>query len=229
MKAMQVAVMGSTGKMGQEVLEILRLDGRQLHSQLNKQTSLESFVTASAGADVVIDFSTPDVLRKYLGLKNKTLKGFVSGTTGLTESDFVALRELSVHVPVLWAPNFSLGICFMNELLKKFAALKDFDFQIEEIHHNKKKDAPSGTAILLQKTLQEAIAPKQLPEPLSVRAGGVFGVHKVMAISDQEQINLEHIALKRSVFARGAVTAAEFIVRQKPGLYQMKDVLDWIG
>ena len=100
-----------------------------------------------------------------------------------------------------------------------------FDFQIEELHHNRKKDNPSGTAITLQNELA-AVTKTQPPKPIGIRGGGIFGVHKVWAMSDEEVLCFEHQALNRTVFARGAVRAAQWLVKKKKsGLYSMKEVL----
>ncbi|WP_374029484.1 4-hydroxy-tetrahydrodipicolinate reductase [Bdellovibrio bacteriovorus] len=125
---------------------------------------------------------------------------------------------------MLWSSNMSLGVAVLNEALKSLSAISHFDFQIEELHHNKKKDKPSGTAITLQENLEKAVG-RELPEALAIRGGGIFGVHKIYAMSDEEVLTFEHTALNRTVFAKGAVQAAEWLVKQKPGLYQIRDVL----
>ena len=120
----------------------------------------------------------------------------------------VPLTKAAESCPVLWSANMSLGVNFVAELIKSLSVLEeDFDFQIEETHHRHKVDKPSGTAILLQESLQAKLK-KTLPEPLSVRGGGVFGIHKLMAMSEEETITIEHVALNRKVFAKGAVKAA---------------------
>ena len=138
--------------------------------------------------------------------------------------DFQNLKKASQQIPVLWSSNMSVGVNFLNGLLKHFKSLKGFDFQIEEVHHRHKKDAPSGTALTLQKTLQSAVE-TPLPEALAIRGGGVFGIHKVWAIADEEVLTFEHQALNRKVFAKGAVAAARWIAGQPPGYYSMLDVL----
>ncbi|MNT06765.1 4-hydroxy-tetrahydrodipicolinate reductase [compost metagenome] len=108
--------------------------------------------------------------------------------------------------------------------MKVFSAIQGFDYQIEEFHHNKKKDKPSGTAISLQENLEKAVG-RKLPEPLAIRGGGIYGVHKIYAMSDEEVLMFEHSALNRAVFAKGAVEAAMFLAIQTPGLSAIRDAL----
>jgi 4-hydroxy-tetrahydrodipicolinate reductase len=169
--------------------------------------------THAAGWDAVVDCC----------VKNKL--PLVSGTTGLTPVQLEKLETAGRIIPILWAPNMSLGVAFVTELLKQFSKIKDFDFQIEEIHHRLKKDSPSGTALWLQKHLELATE-KAIPAPLAVRGGGVFGIHRIWALSDGEVITVEHQALSRSTFAKGALTAAKFLATQKPGVYQMRHVIE---
>jgi 4-hydroxy-tetrahydrodipicolinate reductase len=174
--------------------------------------------------DVVVDFSLPELFSEALEWAVKNKKAFVSGTTGLSKKQKQEIQKASKAIPVLWSANMSLGINLICEILKNFSAAKDFDFQIVEAHHNKKKDAPSGTAVLLQDHLEAAID-RKVPTALSLRGGGIFGIHEVWAMGQEEVIKIEHNALNRSVFARGAISVASWISGQKPGLYQVADVL----
>ena len=118
----------------------------------------------------------------------------------------------------------SLGVAVLNQALELCSQLEGFDFQIEEFHHKRKKDNPSGTAITLQENLEKATE-RKLPPPIGMRGGGLFGIHKVWAFSEEEALLFEHQALNRAVFARGALKAARWLSQQEPGLYGMKDVL----
>ena len=174
--------------------------------------------------DAVIDFSTPEVFINALNWCKQNKKPFVSGTTGLSSTEEKELQGASANIPVLWSPNMSLGIACFNEWLKKNAANnKKLDIQISETHHRFKKDAPSGTALLLQKTLESQNI--QSPKPHSTRGGGVHGMHKVSFMGLNEMLSIEHIAQDRKVFARGALNASLWILHQKPGFYQIKDCL----
>ena len=127
-------------------------------------------------------------------------------------------------IPVFWASNFSIGVALVTEMLNVFSKHNEFDFQIEELHHRHKRDRPSGTAKSLQKALQKVVL-KDLPEPVSIRGGEIFGIHKVWAMGASENITIEHTALNRSVFAEGAVRAAVWLAEQKSGNYTMRDLL----
>ena len=118
----------------------------------------------------------------------------------------------------------SVGINVLRKLISQLAVIKDFDFQVEDFHHNKKIDAPSGTAITLQNDLINVLD-KDLPQVVSVRAGGIFGIHKINAVSNEEHIILEHRAMNRSVFANGAVFAAKWLKDKPAGCYSMMDAL----
>lgn len=177
------------------------------------------------GVDIWIDFSSPEALKDTLKRAAANKKPVVCGTTGFGRKEKKLLAKYSHEIPILWSSNMSLGVAVLNEAIKVLSAISHFDFQIEEIHHSKKKDKPSGTAITLQENLEKAVG-KKLPEALAIRGGGVFGVHKVYSMSDEEVLTFEHSALNRTVFARGAVRAAEWLIKQrKPGLYAMSDVL----
>jgi 4-hydroxy-tetrahydrodipicolinate reductase len=174
--------------------------------------------------DVVIDFATAESFSSILSFCASQGIALVSGTTGISESDKKKIAQVSKKIPVLWAPNMSLGVATLERALEALAAIKNFDFQIEETHHRHKKDAPSGTALLLQRKLEKVLG-RKLPEPLALRGGGVFGVHQVHALGDNETLMFEHRALNRKLFAEGALVAARWLVNQKRGLYTLQDVL----
>jgi 4-hydroxy-tetrahydrodipicolinate reductase len=219
-------IVGSEGKMGKTLIEMisqnsnLKFQGVDVVSGSRK---IEEILPQSV--DVVIDFSSPKNFSQVCLWCKTNNKPLISGTTGVTEENKKSLKELSQTQACLWSANMSLGVNVLNELIKKLNLLgPDFDFQIEEFHHKHKKDQPSGTALFLQETLLSCVK-TPIPSPLSIRAGGVFGVHKIHGISEEEWITLEHKALNRGVFARGALRAASWIVGKKPGLYNFSDVL----
>jgi 4-hydroxy-tetrahydrodipicolinate reductase len=148
----------------------------------------------------------------------------VSGTTGIDAHQITALKKAAQKIPILWASNMSLGVAVVTEALEVFSRIRQFDFQIEEFHHNRKEDRPSGTAKSLQQKLEQVVG-RALPEAISIRGGGIFGIHKVHAMSEEEHIVFEHTALNRAVFARGAVEAAQWLCSKKKGYYSMRDVL----
>jgi 4-hydroxy-tetrahydrodipicolinate reductase len=230
---LKVGLVGASGRMGQEITEILKTKNNlELHLAVCRSASLAEFAYTRATpscpeakeVDIWIDFSSPELLKKLLSVASKNRTPIVSGTTGLAPTDQAALKRAAKNIPVLWASNMSLGVAVLTEALNVFSRISNFDFQIEEFHHNRKKDKPSGTAKSLQEKLESAVG-RKLPEPLSIRGGGIFGVHKVHAMAEEEHIVFEHMALNRAVFARGAVEAALWLCSKKKGFYSMRDVL----
>lgn len=199
---------------------------------------------ALAGGGVVIDVSTPaatvELVRRAAGHGTPT----VVATTGLSASDLAAIREASTSAPLLVAPNLSVGINLLVDVLPTIvrALGADYDIEVVEAHHRHKKDAPSGTAIRLAEAIaaelgrplaelerdgRHGIAPREPGEigMHAVRAGGIVGEHHVIFANEGEQIEVSHRAFSRETFARGALRAARFLAKQPPGLYTMQDVL----
>lgn len=224
MKKLKVGLVGGNGRMGKEISAVIAAHPNlDLFYSLGRDTKIDAKVISQV--DVWIDFSSPHALGEVLKLAAKHKTPVVCGTTGFTTKEKNLLTKYSKDIPVLWSSNMSLGVAVLNEALKSLAAISHFDFQIEELHHNRKKDKPSGTAITLQENLEKAVG-KKCPEPVAIRGGGIFGIHKVYSMSDEEVLTFEHTALNRTVFAKGAVQAAEWLAKQKkPGLYQIRDVL----
>ncbi|MBC7371076.1 MAG: 4-hydroxy-tetrahydrodipicolinate reductase [Bdellovibrionaceae bacterium] len=232
-KKIKVGLVGASGRMGQEITNILKEQPIfELHLAICRQASLAEFAYTrpnlsfpeASDVDLWIDFSGPELLTKLLAVAVRSKTPVVSGTTGISAVQVKALKKAAQKIPVLWASNMSLGVAVVTEALEVFSRIRQFDFQIEEFHHSKKKDRPSGTAKSLQQRL-ELVVGRSLPEPISIRGGGIFGVHKVHAMAEEEHIVFEHMALNRAVFARGAVTAAQWLCSKKKGYYSMRDVL----
>lgn len=230
-KQLRVGVFGAGGRVGKELLGLLKTSSEFIPSYgvgskaQGFETNVESLDSLKGGlSDLYIDFSSPELLEKVLPFCLKEKKPLVSGTTGLSEIQFAKLKEASRHIPILWSPNMSLGIATLKKALSVFKGIKSFDFQVEEWHHRHKKDSPSGTAIYLQKALEEVID-KKCPPAMVMRGGGIFGVHKVYAASDEEIIQFEHTAINRTVFARGALEAALWLKDREAGFYSMDDVI----
>jgi 4-hydroxy-tetrahydrodipicolinate reductase len=229
----KLAIVGVSGRMGAELLALAPEFGFQVTSGVARR-SPESASTLTvvpsceklnaSEVDVVIDFSLPELTKGVADWCKANKKPLVSGVTGLKDHEKSALVEAAKNTPVLWAPNMSLGVAVLARMLAKLSLLEGFDFQIEELHHNRKKDKPSGTAVFLQERLKEAVK-KEVPDPLAIRGGGIFGIHRVWAMGEEETITLEHTAMNRRVFARGAMKAAQWLIQQNPGLYKMDDVL----
>jgi 4-hydroxy-tetrahydrodipicolinate reductase len=177
--------------------------------------------------DVVVDFSRPQALPAVIASCGKALKPLVCGTTGLTNDDFIALRELAKIVPVVQANNFSLGVAVFTRLCEQASQLlpDEFAVQIHEAHHANKADAPSGTALSLGRAIADAAESGRNATFSSVRAGEIVGDHTVSFISANEHINLTHHAVHRDVFVTGALTAAKLLCARLPGFYSFSDLL----
>lgn len=234
MKKPKLGLTGACGRMGQEIRTLVQKTGElSLSVALLRagqkcedfKYSIQKWEQAPAKEmDVIIDFSSPEVFRRTLVYAQKNKIALVSGTTGLSEKDFSDLKLASRKIPIIWSPNMSLGIAVFKKLVQSLGALKDFDAEIVEAHHIHKKDRPSGTAIALQQELQKTFH-RKISTPLSLRMGGVVGDHELILASDEEIVRISHQALKRSVFAKGALCAAQKILKQGNGLFQMEDLI----
>ena len=253
---LKMLLSGCNGRMGQTIAALcetrrdmavvagLDTDGRKLRDFPVYADPLEF----GGYADVVTDFSHPSALPPLLAYCRKRRTPLVVATTGHDDGQLALLREAAGEIPVFMTGNMSLGINLLQDLLARAAAVlgADYDVEIIERHHNKKVDAPSGTAKMLYDTLDSALPYDT--EPVydrhavraarekreigmhTVRGGGIVGDHTVLFASGGEVIELTHRAISREVFAEGAVRAAIFMAtRKKPGLYSMRDLLESIG
>jgi len=241
-KEIKIGLFGSSGKMGQAVEQVI-LSGLQnapthsfsIHPYIAVGKKMSSLFSVSAvdinstedqileDVDVWIDFSSPAGLSELIRRTRGFRTSIVSGTTGLSSTDFKNLKKEATSRPIFWASNMSPGLWAFRQAMKSLSLVQDFDFAIEEVHHNKKKDRPSGTAITLREDL-EAITHKKIETPSSLRLGGVFGIHQVWAASSHEVITLQHQALSRSVFAEGAVKASLWLSQKTKGYFSMEDL-----
>lgn len=199
-------------------------------------------------ADVVIDVSSADALRDTLASAGGALKGkaLVVGTTGFDADTERRLEELAWHAAVLAAANFSIGVNVLVELVERAARVLDaqrYDAEIVEIHHGRKADAPSGTALALARALahgrgddldarrRDGRSGNTGARPTgeiglhAVRGGGVIGEHRVLFLGENERVELAHAAGDRTLFADGAIAAARWIAGRPPGRYTMSQVL----
>jgi 4-hydroxy-tetrahydrodipicolinate reductase len=258
----KLAIHGATGRMGLSIVRVARAAGHEIVggacsagdpavgrdlgelAGIGALGVVASADTASAllGADVVIDFSTASAVPALLATAARQGVPIVSGTTGLDASAEAALERAATSVAVLWAPNTSLGVQVLSELVEQ--AVKRlgpaFDVEILELHHRRKIDAPSGTALRLARAARSARAElKELHARdgnvgartndelgvVAVRGGDVIGDHTVFLLGNGERLELTHRASSRELFAEGAVAAARFVVGKPPGRYALKDVL----
>jgi len=206
-------VHGIGGRMGRTIVALVEND-----TKLSLKNSLET-------ADVAIDFSSHDALADLLKSCAEHHKPVVVGTTGHSEENMELLQKMSKQIPILFSPNFSLGMAVTLEAAQQISRQLNGLCQIEivEAHHQTKKDKPSGAALKLAKALCDK-GDKEIPIH-SIRAGDIIGDHTVVFVMNGERIELKHQAQSREVFARGALLAAQFIKTQPPGLYSVKDLV----
>jgi len=264
---MKVGILGASGRMGKaniaqvsrhEVMELVaavaaagdEAIGHDAGVLAGLEMPLNVKVTEDADAlfqqaDVAIDFTRPQPFLYYAQLAAKHQVPLVSGTTGLDQAQEASLQEFAAKVPILWAPNMSVGVNVLMALTEKLAHVLDegFDIEIVEMHHRHKVDAPSGTALGLGRAAAKGRG-VELKERMdsgrhghtgerktgdigfaTLRGGDVVGDHTVMFAGPNERIELTHKAGSRDIFASGALRAAQWIARQKPGLYSMQDLL----
>jgi 4-hydroxy-tetrahydrodipicolinate reductase len=205
----------------------------------------DDFRRALAGADVAIDFTSPDASVAHAKIAAEAGKGIVIGTTGLSDSQKGKLAEVARVIPVVFASNMSVGVNLMFRLAADVAKVlgDDYDVEIVEVHHRFKKDAPSGTAKSLAEAVASATGRDLKREGVfgregitgersrreigvhAVRAGDVVGEHTLVFGGIGERLEITHRAHSRDTFARGAVRAAAWVAKQPPGIYDMRAVL----
>ena len=193
-------------------------------------------------ADAIIDCSHHTAVIPLLAYCTAKHIPAVIATTGHTEEEITAIRQASAYIPVLYSRNMSLGINLLLELVQRAAAVlgEEYNVEIVEAHHNKKLDAPSGTALMLADAIRDvreeseyvydrhSVRRERAPEEIgihSVRGGTIVGEHEVIFAGTDEVIRISHSAYSRDVFATGAVRAALFAAEAKPGMYSMKEML----
>jgi 4-hydroxy-tetrahydrodipicolinate reductase len=261
--AARVAILGAGGRMGRTLIRCitegavpgLRLSGAvdvADHPELNKEVApgiplKADLADVASVSDVVIDFTSHQGTSGNAERMAKWGKAWVIGTTGLSAEQRAAVEAAAKHIPIVMAPNMSLGVNLLFVLLEEAArALKDkgYDVEIIERHHRLKKDAPSGTALGLGQAVakglewnldevskhgREGISKDIRPDKEigfhAVRGGDFVGDHTVIFATTGESVEFSHRATTRDTFAIGALRAAAWVARQKPGLYSMKDVL----
>jgi 4-hydroxy-tetrahydrodipicolinate reductase len=270
MSEMRLVVAGAAGRMGRVLVEIIRqTPGAHLSGALEEPGSIAigqdagllagcgqmgveisgDALPAIAGADGLLDFTTPQSTVELAALAAQARIVHVIGTTGLNAADLRRIEAAARHAVIIRSGNMSLGINLIAALVERAARTlgPDFDIEIVEMHHRMKVDAPSGTALLLGEaaakgrgiSLEEHAVrvrdghtgPRRAGDIgfASLRGGTVVGNHKVIFAGPGERIEIAHAAEDRSIFARGAVQAALWGRNQKPGLYSMADVLGLTG
>ncbi len=243
----RICVLGSNGRMGKAVIEAAKTQqGVSVSSAIDRDDDMAAALRAS---DVYIDFTTPAATRQAAELAARTKLAAVIGTTGLTPAEDSAIAALSEVAPVVVAANFSLGVNLVLGLVKQAARVlgPDWDAEVVETHHNKKRDAPSGTALAIARAIAAGhgvdydqvkrhtrdgdVGPRPRGEigVSTVRGGDVIGEHVAYFFGAAERIEIAHRATSRSIFAAGAVRAAAWVAGKPPGRYDMLDVLGFNG
>ena len=238
----KVIITGAKGRMGQTLVACAKnFRDLDIAAQIDKGDDLPARI---ADADVIVDFSEHTATTAIAGLCTRHKKAMVIGTTGHTKHEQAEILKVKTKIPIVWTANFSTGVNTLFWLTRKAVEIlgPDFDLEIVEMHHRMKKDAPSGTAKMLAEIL--AAARKHSLDKIvrhgrmgigerapgeigihSLRGGDVVGDHTVIFASNGERLELTHKASSRETLANGALRAALWVVKQKPGLYDMQDVL----
>jgi 4-hydroxy-tetrahydrodipicolinate reductase len=215
MPKIKYGLIGASGRMGKEIQSLMDEYGNTLvfSYDIDGEWEIDK-------PQVIIDFSSPDVLDKTIDYALKFHVPLVNGTTALNNEQINKLKNISKNIPVAQSFNFSLGIQMLlkcTEILKE--KLPDWDIEISETHHRFKKDKPSGTALMIKNVIDKEI------NISSLRLGNVAGEHTVSFGGLGEVISVKHTALSRRTFAEGAVKAAYFLLDKSKGFYTIKDVL----
>ncbi len=210
---MRYGLVGAAGRMGGEIRKAFAAHDLVFTRDVDGETH-------TGTPQALVDFSLPAAFPSTIAAARRFACPLVIGTTGLSAEQLAEVRILGEQTAVVQSFNFATGVTLLKMMLREFAPFfADWDAEISETHHNKKKDAPSGTAILLR----EATG-RDCPTH-SLRMGGVPGDHTVFFANEGEVLSLTHRALSRSVFALGALKAAEFTVSAAPGFYTFEEVL----
>jgi len=239
----KIIITGSKGRMGQTLVACAKkIPGLEVVAQIDQGDDLAAVISKG---DVVVDFSAHSATVAVAKLCAEHKKALVIGTTGHTDTDTFEIKLHKTKIPIVWASNFSTGVNTLFWLTRKAAEIlgPDFDLEVVEMHHRLKKDAPSGTAKSLAEILSD-VRKLRLNEAArhgragivgertqgeigvhSIRGGDVVGDHTVIFANTGERVELTHKASSRETFANGALRAAQWLVNQKPGLYDMQDVL----
>ncbi len=238
---LKILLNGARGRMGQAIQRAAEAGGHQVTAALDVGDKLKPGIDQ---CDVAIDFSFHDATLPLARAAAAAGKPLVIGTTGHTTDEKEAIRETLAPIPAVWAGNYSIGVNLLYYLTDHAARIlgPDYNPEVLEMHHRHKKDAPSGTAEGLVHVLREALdlseehvrhgrhgltgeRPGQEIGVHALRGGDVIGDHTVFFAGDGERLELTHRASDRSVFALGAIRAAQWVIDQPPGLYDMRDVL----
>jgi 4-hydroxy-tetrahydrodipicolinate reductase len=223
---LKLAVCGATGRTGSRVAALASTDPRfHLVARVDRARA-EEFEDEASAVAAVIDFTVPDACIHFAAASARAGTPFITGTTGLNDVQRAQLAAAAKKIPVFAAPNFSRGVTLMTVLAQEAAKrLSGYDAAIVETHHKGKKDAPSGTAARLARAVRDGRASDEKVETVSLRISDVVGDHELIFAGPFERLTLSHRAESRDAFALGALEAALWLAKKKPGLYDMHDLL----
>ena len=240
----KIAITGSNGRMGQALIEAVKLNPNVSQgSILNRGDDIERVLK---DFDVLIDFTRPEATLDALSVCQSAGKAMVIGTTGFSDDALKVIDQASSDIPIVFAPNMSVGVNLTLKLLETTAKVigTDSNIEIVEAHHRHKVDSPSGTALKMGEVIANALGRdlsecavygrEGTEEPRdrqtigfsSIRGGDVVGEHTVTFFMEGERVEISHKASSRMTYANGAVKACQWLTNQANGLYSMQDVLD---
>ena len=257
MKKINLAITGCIGRMGQQLIKssksnnnfklVALTENRIINKKFNGIKPEPNTEKAFKKTDIIIDFTIPKCTIEVLKIASKLKKRVVIGTTGFNQKEDKIIKNYSKKIPILKAGNMSLGVnllMYLTEIASK--SLNDnYLSKIFEVHHKHKKDYPSGTALMLGKGIADGknkdlfnlmgkkfLNKKNFPYGKkinfnSIRKGEIIGEHEVIFSSGKEIIKLNHEAFDRALYSDGALTAAKWLINKKPGLYSMRDLLNF--
>ena len=257
MKKINLVITGCLGRMGQQLVKSSKsaknfklvsiTENKKVNKKVSGLTPQLNSESAFKNANIIIDFTVPKCTLEVLKIASKLKKKVVIGTTGFSKKEENLIKKYSRKIPILKAGNMSLGInllIYLTEIASK--SLEDnFLSKVFEVHHKHKKDHPSGTALMLGKGIavgkkkdfyklagKKYLNKKTFPYSKkinfnSIRKGEIVGNHKVLFSSGKETITLDHEAFDRALYSEGAFTAAKWLKNKKPGLYSMRNVLNF--
>ena len=257
MKKINLAISGCLGRMGQQLIKSSKNNKNFKLAALTENKAISKKIAgikldinteeAFKKTDVIIDFTAPNCTLDILKIASKLKKRVVIGTTGFNQKEEALIKKFSKTIPILKAGNMSLGVnllMYLTEIASK--TLNDeYLSKVFEVHHKHKKDYPSGTALMLGKGIADGknknfynlmgkkfLNKKSFPYGKkinfnSIRKGEIFGEHEVTFSSGKEIIKLNHEAFDRALYSDGALTAAKWLINKKPGLYSMRDLLNF--
>ena len=247
---LKVLINGINGRMGQEVLNQVNSSDEfeiscGVDKYINNDLSFNTYTDISSikeTPDVIIDFSIPIASMNILEFAKEKKIPIVIATTGFSDEELSIIKEYSKEIPIFRSGNMSYEINIMADIVSKLATqLKDSDIEIVETHHRNKIDSPSGTALILADSIDDALNNEMIyqynrhnvrqkrPDKEigihSIRGGTEVGKHTVLFLGENETLEITHTVTSRSIFANGALKAAKFLIKQNNGLYSMKDLI----